>query len=96
MALDHCGRWKVAEVMEIREEEVDSDDESSHRDFEYYVNYLEHERRNDRWIKDRWLKIDKELIKEAEKQYEKIKIKEKEDEMAEYKFLHNNVHGNCT
>jgi hypothetical protein len=60
------------------------------------VNYIELERRNDRWIKDKWLKIDKDAIKESEKNFEKTKQKEKDDEMAEYKFLHNNVHGNCT
>mgnify|MGYP001068364666 CR=1 FL=1 len=35
------------------------------------MNYIELERRNDRWIKDKWLKIDKDAIKESEKNFEK-------------------------
>mmetsp|Transcript_3837 Transcript_3837/g.4893 ORF Transcript_3837/g.4893 Transcript_3837/m.4893 type:complete len:127 (+) Transcript_3837:77-457(+) len=31
-------------------------------DYEYYVNYLELERRNDRWVPESFLQIDEDLI----------------------------------
>ena len=42
------------------------------------------------------LKDDKEMLRDADLAFEKIKQKEKEAEMAETKFLHNNVHGEWT
>lgn len=57
--------------------------------YEYYINYLGHQRRNDRWITDDEFRIDDEEIEREFKAYED-KVRE-EKELNE-QFLKNDEH----
>lgn len=59
------------------------------RDYEYYITYLAHERRNDRWLPEIGLKIDEQLINDEQERIEEHRKKEEERNQA---FMSNDVH----
>ena len=61
------------------------------REYEYYVTYLEHERRNDRWVPEVCLRIDDEKVNLEINKLDDRKRKE-EDEATRFRFLANDVH----
>jgi len=61
------------------------------KEYEYYVTYLELERRNDRWIIDDMIKIDEENVNSTLNRLEADKIAA-EEESQRTKFLLNDVH----
>lgn len=61
------------------------------QDYEYYVTYLEHERRNDRWIPEICIRIDGDSVARELNRLDRLKLKE-EEEAARFRFLENNVH----
>lgn len=66
-----------------------SSDEGPKKEYEYYVNYLQLERRNNRWISEDMIDTNAELISKALDKFEREK---KADEAAGQKFLENDVH----
>ena len=46
------------------------------RDYEYYITYLAHERRNDRWLAEIGLKIDEQRINDEQERIDEHKRKE--------------------
>ena len=61
------------------------------RDYEYYVTYKEHERRNDRWIPEIGIRIDEERVGIEYNKLEDQKRRQEED-IQRYNFMANNVH----
>lgn len=53
--------WQLAKILEIRKN-ANADPDKKATMYEYYVTYLEHERRNDRWVPEVMLKIDEERV----------------------------------
>ena len=66
-----------------------SSDEGPKKEYEYYVNYLQLERRNNRWISEDMIETNAELISKALDKYERDK---KAEEAAGQKFLEKDVH----
>jgi hypothetical protein len=64
-------------------------EEGPKKEYQYYVNYLQLERRNNRWISEDMIDTNAELISKALDKYEKDK---KAEEAAGQKFLENDVH----
>ena len=67
--------------------------DSHHRakEFEYYVNYLELERRNDRWLLETQVRIDPDIVDRKVEEIEREK-KRVEEEKARTGFLANDEH----
>jgi hypothetical protein len=99
--------WCFAKILDVRikkpndeyEQEMQrghhrdqSDINGSTKEYEYYITYLEHERRNDRWVPEVCLRIkDDEWVEE---QFEKINNEKrlKEELEAKTNFMKNDVH----
>lgn len=79
--------WQLAKILEIRK----SNGDTSKSVYEYYVTYLEHERRNDRWVPEVCLRIDEEKVNLEINKLDEEKRKA-EEEAQQFRFMQNDVH----
>ena len=63
-----------------------------HREYEYYITYLEHERRNDRWVPEVCLRIREDDWINSEMEKIDVDKKKNENDAAYANFLKNDVH----
>ena len=63
-----------------------------HREYEYYITYLEHERRNDRWVPEVCLRIREDHWINSEMEKIDVDKKKNENDAAYANFLKNDVH----
>lgn len=84
--------WCIAKIMEIRRDPSQPPAETQSAaipKYEYYVTYLDHERRNDRWIPEICLRIDEEAVS---KELNRIDDAKKVKEEGAKEFMANDVH----
>lgn len=80
--------WYLAKILEIRKVDRSAQpaDELRKQDYEYYVTYLEHERRNDRWVPEVCIRIDEETVNRELNKLDETKRKE-EEEAQKFRFM---------
>jgi hypothetical protein len=77
--------WQLAKILEIRKS-ANADPNQKPVPYEYYVTYLEHERRNDRWVPEVMLKIDEEKVNLEINKLDEEKRKA-EEEAQQFRFM---------
>jgi hypothetical protein len=55
-------------------------------DYEYYIQFLEHERRNNRWVTEPYIRIDEEKVNAERLRIEASKEQTHEDEKQRHLF----------
>lgn len=80
--------WYLAKILEIRKIDRSAQpiDEPRKHEYEYYVTYLEHERRNDRWVPELCIRIDEETVNRELNKLDETKRKE-EEEAQKFRFM---------